>query len=312
MRRAGGWVLGVVAVAAMAGGTWLAFRPILNRETLSVYYERGERGPTDDAILSGLEFAVREAGGRAGGCALKLETKDAGNPSIRFRIFSSDAVLLEARIEDPEGSEVRFRCFVEEERLVHSAAAWAAAAGNRSAVLLDSSRYQKEFEAAGLNVLGTTPFVNDPVIMSERILRWKPDLVFYDGEKAPYHTTFELFDGLRKRGYQGTLLTIDGEPTVSFLAAPTDVVEGTLLVSPIPPPSREFADVYEPATARHAGPHAWPGYLLGKAILGVINEAGSARGADLISACRGHPPRVYPSVLYQFKEGKFVFVQELK
>jgi len=312
MRRAGGWVLGLIVVAAMAGGTWLAFRPILNRETISIYYNRGERGPTDDAILSGLEFAIREAGGRAGGCALKLETKDAGNPSIRFHLFSSDAVLLEARVEDPEGAQARFRCFVEEERLVHSAAMWAAAAGNKSAVLLDSSRYQKEFETSGLNVLGTMPFVDKPDIMSKQILRLKPDLVFYDGEKAPYHTTFELFDGLKKSGYQGTLLTIDAEPTVSFLAAPTDVVEETLLVSPIPPPSREFADVYEPATARHAGPHAWPGYLLGKAVLGVIDAAGSARSADLISACRSHPPRVCPSALYQFKNGKFVFVQDLK
>jgi len=312
MRRAGGWILGVIVVAAMAGGTWLAFRPILNRETLTIYYKLGERGPTDDAILSGIEFAIREAGGRAGGCAVKLDTMDAGNPSIRFLIVPSDAVLLEARIGDPEGSEVRFRCFVEEERLVHSAAAWAAATGTKNAVLLDSSRYKREFEASGLNVLGTTPVVNDPVLMSELILRWKPDLVFYDGENAPYHTTFEIFDGLRKRGYQGTLMTIDAEPTVSFLAAPTAVVEGTLLVSPIPPPSREFADVYEPATARHAGPHAWPGYLLGKAVLGVINEAGSASIADLISACRSHPPRVYPCALYQYKEGKFVFVQSLK
>jgi hypothetical protein len=312
MRRAGGWILGATIIASMAAGVWMAFRPILNRETVSIYYQRGDRGPTDDAVISGLNFAIQEADGRAGGYRLNLETSNARNPSIRFTVCASNPDLLETSIEHSEGAETWFSFSAKDERRIRSVAAWAASAGIKSVIVLDWWQYKKEFEAAGLKVLESTVSIHDLGPLSDQIMRLKPDLVFYGGEPAPYRSTFELFDGLKKKGYEGALLTTDAEPTVSFLAVPTDVVEGTLLASPIPPPSREFAAAYEPASGRHAGPHAWPGYLLGKTIIGWIDAASSSRSDDLVTACRHHPPPVYPGALYQYKQGKFVFVQDLK
>jgi hypothetical protein len=144
------------------------------------------------------------------------------------------------------------------------------------------------------------------------VLSDKPDLLVFAGEEAPYTRTFEFFDGLRKSGYAGRFVTADADPEVSFLAVPTPVVEGTLLVSPIGPPSPEFAAVYEPATGRRAGPHAWPGYLMMNALLNIIERAASRSPSDLRAAFRAYAPVPRPCALYVFKGGKFEFVEDLK
>jgi ABC-type branched-subunit amino acid transport system substrate-binding protein len=146
----------------------------------------------------------------------------------------------------------------------------------------------------------------------DRVLREKPDLVFYAGEAAPYGRAFELFEGLRKRGYAGRLAMGDADPEVSFLAVPARVVEGTLLISAIGPPSPEFAAAYEPATGRRAGPHAWPGYLLMKAVLAGIDRAGSCHGDKLRPAFAKDPSKPRPCALYVARSGKFEFLQDLR
>jgi hypothetical protein len=55
VKRAGGWVLGLLVVASMAGGTWFVVRPALNRKTIAVIFLDSGRGdtPTRRALLRG-------------------------------------------------------------------------------------------------------------------------------------------------------------------------------------------------------------------------------------------------------------------
>src|SRR6185436_4477575 len=98
--------------------------------------------------------------------------------------------------------------------------------------------------------------------------------------------------------FQGRLMTGEADPEVSYLAVPTRIVDGTYLVSPIGLPSPAFAAAYEPATGRHAGPHAWPGYLTMKALLRVLDTAGSRDYEDLRRALVQVGPKPRPCALY--------------
>jgi ABC-type branched-subunit amino acid transport system substrate-binding protein len=206
--------------------------------------------------------------------------------------------------------------------LGRAAAAWSRETRPGRVTLLSEKAIGEEepIAVAFQNAAGDLPLsVVHPFLWTEqelpaldRVLAEKPDLVFYTGEKAPYGSAFDLFDALRKRGYRGLLAMADSDPEVSYLAVPTKVVEGTLLVSTIGPPSQEFAAAYEPATGRHAGPHAWPGYLLMKAVIELIERADSNDGESLYAALMARPAPLRSCALYQFKEGKFVFVQDLK
>lgn len=330
MRRAGGWILGLLVAAAMAGGGWIGLRPILNRETLVVRFVRGERDPSSDAMLSGLRFALDEVGGKAGPCRIELlETSQ--QPGRQGTVFISvcDPFLIEARVQEPDfGVPIKrggtgpepIRVLPTLRELGEAAAAWVLASGATRTVLLcdEKNRFSQDIAdgydersrpvPARLDTMGEE---GTPALL-DRVLLEKPDLVFYAGEAAPFGRAFELFEGLRKRGYAGRLVMGDADPEVSYLAVPARVVEGTILISPIGPPSAEFAAAYEPATGRHAGPHAWPGYLMMKALLAGIDRTGSCHWDKLRAAFEKDPPKPRPCALYVARDGKFAFLQDLK
>ena len=334
MRRAGGWILGFCIVAAMAGGAWIGLRPVLTRETLLIGVTRGERDPSSDAMLSGMRFALDEVGNRAGNCRVELfdpSAQPSRQPAVSMTLGTPH--LLQATASDGDGtlgkplktvsmSVYPLRVLPDLTELGAAAAVWSRESGaSRTVLLSDEPSDRSQQVAEGFVKEGPRPLAHldatgggagGPEPLTDRILAQKPDLVFYSGEDAPYGRAFELFDALRKRGYAGRLAMADADPEVSFLAVPTRVVDGTLLVSPIGPPSREFAAAYEPATGRHAGPHAWPGYLLMKAVLERIERARSGRAAALRDAFWENPSPPRPCALYVARDGKFAFLQDLK
>jgi hypothetical protein len=337
MRRAGGWILGFCIVAAMAGGGWLTIRKVLARETLYVEVTRGHRDPSTDAMMSGIRFALDEAGNRAGGFRIEILDSPLRSPlGPNVYISMGDFILLEANpppdtiaaaIMQYDEALKPLRVLTGQKELGMSAALWAGESGSTRTVLLCDDQSPKSrlislgFEERGPRLIArydTIGVEHGPDLKSsletltEAVLLLKPDLVFYSGEEPPYSRTFEIFAALRKKGYAGRLAMGDADPEVSFLAIPTRVVEGTLLISPIGPPSKEFAIAYEPATGRHAGPHAWPGYLLMKAVLDRVERAGSRNVEKLRGAFYGNPLKPLPPALYVARNGKFEFVQDLK
>ena len=332
MRRAGGWILGLIAVAAMAVGAWIAFRPILSRETIRIAYliSTNARPPSSDAMISGARFAIKESGYKAGGYRIDLLVpSDSGDPPFDILIsVDPDGVLradipsVQWRSSDPPPASpatVRVNADLDSEGwLVFE---WARKTGMKRVTLLydkstaNSERLCRSFEKAmksdDMNREEPMDTAMNRAVLLDRVMTAQPDLVFYAGEAAPYGTAYDLFDALRKRGYGGRLVMGDADPEVSFLAVSSRVVDGTYLVSQIGPPSREFVAAYEPATGRRAGPHAWPAYQLTKEILSIINAQSSNRLMDLRVQADLVRMTPYPCFLYVAREGRFVFVQDL-
>lgn len=334
MRRAGVWCLILLVVASMAGGAWLAFRRVRNRETLGIAYlvSPTARPPSSDAMISGAQFAVNEFSSKAGGYRIDFFVPD-GRGSRAYQVWMGvhDRHLLQGSISaglrplptsgtPPPEPVVRVLPGLDDQG--RAAADWVGQAGTRRVVILcddatpasvairDAFRHRAE--EIGLPVPNSLDTAMERQALLDRVLQDGPDLVFYSGETAPYSTAFDLFEALRKKGYRGKLAMGDADPEVSFLAVSTRVVEGTFLISTIEPPSKEFAALYEPATQRLAGPHAWPGYLTMKALLVLIDRTGSNKPDDLYRAAIARPPELRPCALYQFKEGRFGFLRNLK
>jgi len=337
MRRAGGWVLGIIAVAAMAAGAWMAFRPILKRETLTIQVSRGLRDPSSDALISGMTFGLNRAGNRAGGYHVRLQHSSVpGEPNTRryhppLSINVGEPNLVTAMVLvqhfGPENMmrTAELRVVPDMKDLGRAAAVWARETKAARITILDDREtstleakddfidtFDRLTEDLRVWTVGRTLGMDQRSPALERVLATKPDLVVYAGESAPYGHAFEIFDALRKKGYRGLLAITDSDPEVSYLAVPTEVVDGIFLLSTIGPPSKEFAEAYEPATGRHAGPHAWPGYLLMNAVIDLIDRSRSNKPEDLYAALTAKPESLRPCALYQFKAGKFVFIQDLK
>lgn len=332
MRRAGGWVLGAVVVAAMAGGGWIALRPLFTRETVTIGYFRSAMGrdPSNDAMFSGAQFALQEAGGRAG--RFKLEFADFKTPYSKLPMvwIGTSEALAESGDTQPERFRIsligthpqnvrgELRILADYDDQGRAAAEWAKSKGFSSVfILLDTG----DTKGGGIGDVFRLGFPTSPINHIdpnqwrdevERILLYAPDLLFYSGEEAPYGVAEPLFKHLRAKGLAGTILMGEKDPEVSFLALPCRVPEGTMLISPIGPPSKEFAAAYEPATGRHAGPHGWVGYQAMKAALDVLDRAESARPEEFQSIADRLAPARRPCFLYTARKGTWEFVQELK
>ncbi len=335
MRRAGGWILGVLIVAAMAVGGGIALRPLFTRETVRIGYFRATdaRGPSNDAMFSGAAFAVEEAGRRAGRFRIEFtEVKPIDSKLPPVWMGTSEALLepgdfqpyrfrISVMDTHPRNIEGQLRILPGFTEQGAAAARWARASEAAVILLLrDTASPRGASIAGGFSALLPLARIDhvDPLEPADkratligRILSYSPDLVFYSGEEAPYGTSDALFSALRAKGYAGKLLMAEADPEVSYLAVPCRVPEGTLLLSPIGPPSKEFASQYEPATGRHAGPHGWVGYLAMKAALGVIENSKTASGEEFQSLVDRQTP-TRPCALYVARDGKFAFLQDLK
>ena len=308
----------------MAAGAGFAFRPVFRREALTIAYlvSLDARPPSSASMINGARFAIEEAGSKAGGCKINLIVP-AGieDPVFQVSMSVQDSHLLGAQFQGPKGTAWLFVLPGLEDQ-GKAAAAWAKETGAQKTILLcdlatsSSLAILEGFKSgagkSGVPFEGPIDTAIDRDLLLDRVISAKPDLVFYAGEAAPYSTAHFIFDAIRKKGYTGRLAMGDADPEVSFLAVPHHVVEGTYLISPIGPPSKEFAAAYEPASKRRAGPHAWPAYLTMKAVLEVIDLAGSNRPEDLHQAAALHPTPLRPCALYVSREGNFEFIQNLK
>jgi hypothetical protein len=335
VKRAGGWVLGLVAIAAMVAGGWWALRGAFNRETVGILYEESGRGdtPTRRAILRGAELALAEATHRAGRYRVALLNqppfKKGDAFTVAARIGTSEALAYLGQQQEPPfcisvvdthphpPTKGSFRVTPGCDRQGQTAAAWTMKAGaTRVALLQDKTSLRSLAIAAAFEA--SIPLVHPPFDASvenvDTVLASKPDLVFFSGEEAPYSTTFKIFSALRAKGFRGPLVTAEADPEVSFLATRPDLVEGSYLVTPFLPAPRELA-VRMNATP---GPHVTAGYLAMRAALRAIDRADSIDPATLLRAA-GQLPEFDPSgastrpcAIYIARNGIFEFVEELK
>lgn len=330
MRRAGGWILGAVVVAAMAGGAWIALRPLYTRQQLYIGYFRSSAGrdPSNDAMFSGAQFALDEAGRKAGRFKLEfVESKPIYSKMPPVWIGTSEAMLelgdhrpygLRICLMDtlPKKVDPQVRILAGYAEQGRAAARWAQSTGAKVLLLCDQASPRGAVVSEAFSAALETP--DEHVIPDKRadlvarMLAHAPGVVFYSGEDAPYATAESVFKELRAKGYTGKLLMAEADPEVSFLAVPCRVPEGTLLISPIGPPSKEFAAKYEPATGRHAGPHGWVGYQAMKATLDLLDQMDSLQAEEFERVLAQRKPLQTPCFLYEVRSAKFEFVQELK
>lgn len=295
MKRAGGWLLGLVVVAAMGGGGWFAMRRVFQREDVDVLLYRAQRDPTADALRRGAESALQEASHRAGRYRLRLlEYRQEMIPHSPICIGTSESLLLQGDLQParfmvsafdtlPQDTSGALRISAGCEAQGAAAAAWAKKSGASRVALIrePSSALSQAIADAFEKALGMAMVEVD-----------RADLVFYSGEEAPYGTAFNLFSELRAKGFKGTLVMGEADPEVSFLATRPDLVEGSYLVSPFGTP-----------------PHVTAGYLAMKAVLDTIDRANSVNPKDLRKAAT---PATRPCTLYVARNGRFEFVENLK
>jgi ABC-type branched-subunit amino acid transport system substrate-binding protein len=341
MKRAGGWLLGLLVVATLAGGACFALRHALNREVVAVVYLRSDLGdgPTGQAMARGAQFALEEATHRAGRFRIELldhppSEQDEASPVAAW-FGTSQAVLSMGDVQpapfcvsafdthplEPTGC---FRISPGCERQGQVAAAWVKESGAARIFLIQEagSRRSETIAAAfasrirelGLPVAGRIYSSPKPEIL-DLILAAQPDLVFYSGEEAPYSTSQRLFSGLRAKGYAGTLIMGEADPEVSFLATRPELVDGTYLVSPFAPAPPELAA----RMGTTPGPHVTAGYFAMKAVLDAIDRANSIDAADLRRSAARLPyfdqegrAALRPCALYVARGGKFEYVETLK
>lgn len=305
MKRAGGWLLGFVAVAAMAGGGWFAMRRVFQREDVDILLFRAHRDPTADALKRGAETALQEVDHRVGRFRLRLLEYERGLlPLSPAWIGTSEDFLLQGATEHvqfmvlafdtwPRDTSAAFRITPGCDEQGAAAAAWARKSGASRAALLrepgcELSRAIADAFERGARAQGLT-LVETPE---------RADLVFYSGEEAPYATAFKLFSELRAKGFKGALVMGEADPGVSYLATRPDLVDGCYLVSP-----------FAPGPAGVAGPHVTAGYFAMKAVIAAIDRANSVDPKDLHQAAS---PSTRPCALYVARNGRFEFVETLK
>jgi hypothetical protein len=333
VKRAGGWLLGLVAIGAMGAGGWWALRPAFNRETVGVLFVESGRGPgpTSKALLRGAELALAEATGRAGRYRVEIPDLPPNRRdwyNIAAWIGTSEALLYQGHQQTtpfyvsaidthPHTPNGCFRVTPGCDRQGQTAAAWTMKAGaTRVALLVEKSSLRSQAIAQAFEA--SLPLVRPPfdaaVENVDAVLAAKPDLVFFSGEEAPYSTTFKIFSALRAKGFRGPLVTAEADPEVSFLATRPDLVEGSYLVTPFSPAPRELT-VRMNATP---GPHVTAGYLAMRAALRAIDRADSIDPAALIKAAAQLPEfdpsgaSTRPCAIYIARNGIFEFVEELK
>lgn len=323
-RRAGGWILALLVVGAMAGGGGFALRRTFNRELVTVVMVQSpsDRGPTGKAILRGAGFALEETGRRAGRYRVSLHEREPVTQSslpdtVVAWIGTSEALLSRGH---QQGRPFQVSVFDTHpadpcwERQGACAARWAKKIGRARATLLHDSEsltsraigaaFETAARAQGVQVEGPLDATLENI---DRILASKPDLIFYSGEEAPYVTATKIFAALREKGFAGRLATGEADPEVSYLATRTGPVDGTYLVSPFAPASPDLA-------ARMGfvpGPHVTAGYDAMKRVLDTIDRADSVAEDDLHRVAAALQT-TRPCALYVAKNGVYEFVELLE
>jgi hypothetical protein len=331
VKRAGGWLLGLLVIAVMGAAGAYVVRRVTPRETATVvlFLRYGDYDPTAEALKRGARFALEETRSRAGHYRVHLiEFSQGFVPSSSIWLGTSEDILRLGDVQpppftmtvvdthpwNPAGS---FRITPGCDRQGKAAAAWAKKSGAARIVLLrDKSNLRSQAIATAF--AASAQIVEEPLDDSlenvDRILAAKANLVFYSGEQAPYSTAYNLFAALRGKGYDGTLLMGDADPNVSFLAIRPDLLDGTYLVSPFAPAPPDLAA----RMGKTPGPHVTAGYLALKATLEAIDYANSTEPADLRRAAAKLPyfdaagASTRPCALYVARNGLFQFVEVLK
>ena len=331
-RRAGGWLLGLLVVGAMAGGGWFALRRALQREDalIALLVSENDSIPTRMAIEKGASFALKEAGHRAGKYRLTIQqfypASIYDNPSpIAAWVGPGEAILSRGHPQGRPFSVSVFDSHPAEPQDWYpvtpgwsqqgvAAARWARKTGASRVFLIRdagsfrskaiAASFEKAAAAQGLALTGAADATMENV---GKILVSEADLVFFSGEEAPYSLTTRLFKALREKGFAGSMVSGEADPQVSFLATRPDLLDGTYLVSPFAPAPPELA-------ARMGfipGPHVTAGYFAMKAVLVTIDRANSLSEEALHRAAAILPSARRPCALYVARNGRLEFVETL-
>lgn len=336
MKRAGGWLLGLLAAAAMIGGGWFALRNVLFSPTVIVVLMRDGDAHTvpANALFRGAAFALEEREGRAGKFKVRLvqEAPEPSNsPGTAAWIGGSEVMNLKnnyapisfSAYEVIPWEQGGYPITPGAVQIGANAATWIKRKiGPRVALITDREIQATPFISKGfitaakelnLEILREVEAAHKDLVAE--ILQSRPDAVFYTGETAPYGTTFKLFSALRQNGFKGALVAGDAHPEVSFLATRPDLVEGSFLVSPFAPAPADLAA----RMGTVPGPHVTAGYFAMKTALETLDQANSIEPEELFRAVQklgsfgptnDRPLR--PCAIYAARNGIFEFVEELK
>ena len=330
MKRAGGWLLGVLVVVAMAAGGWFALRRTLFAETVTVVLMRtGNSDPTMKALSRGAAAALAERSGRAGRFRVRLHEADPDTDLPEKTVIwigtsegmnlknDFHATLKVAAFDvDPWRNLGATSLSVTLPQLGDLAAGWAKKSNAARVLLIRdkesthsmfiADRFIKEARRLGLTLVADRSAAEPD--LTEQILSARPDLVFFSGEKAPYGTAKKIFGPLREKGFAGPLVMAEADPEVSYLATRPDLVEGCYLITPFAPAPPDVAARMQTTQ----GPHVTAGYFAMKAVLDILDQADSSDEVELRRAATRVPNLARPCAVYVARSNLFRFVEELK
>lgn len=331
MKRAGGWILGVIVVLAMGGAGWFLSRRLLHRENTEIVVLDSDREPTTKAMRRGAEAALKAFGGRSGRYDVRLYEDQLGFGLTRIWLGTSESILRNGDVQPPP-----FAISVVDTHPAEpvgclritpgsvqqgsAAARWVKSKSiSRVFLLRDplsirsktiAESFQSTARTLGLSIEGPADPIEERNGLVERIIGSRVEAVFYSGEEAPYLTAFTTFTALREKGFTGPLAQAEADPEVSLLATRPNLAEGTFLISPFAPGPPEL----EKAIGMPAGPHVTAGYYAMKATLEAIDHANSIEPEDLRRAAAKLPyfdaqgrAALRKCALYVAKNGRFEF-----
>ncbi len=329
MRRAGGWVLGLLVLAVMAGGAWALLRRVVPSETITIVSILPRGGPGEErseALVNGIALALDERNFRAAQFRVKHKDLDSRSEEARPGTVVKDlsAVAVIGGLDRRQASEISPKLqqakllFVSptcsdlrpqdpgDLRMVArdylqgvGAVQWARRMEVESAFLvdddpLDATGITHSFrwwaQSTGLRIVGDEKY----------FWLYADDAALVHRivrEKPPlvYLAGLDLpsaarfVSRLRGARYGGRIMMSQRGLNPDFMERAGAAAEGVLFTSVLLPPPAEFDREYR---ARHGEPaprEAWTGYRAAKAVLDAVERARTKDRAAIRAACAALP-----------------------
>jgi hypothetical protein len=307
MRRAGGWILGLIVVTGMAAAAMIGLRPILFRKKVTIAFNSSVQWTALEE--KGVRLAFEERNSRAGSFRVEPAfVNQAKREEHNLKIDRSEALWEVVGPRTPPSDPKRLYFYPQDSAVGSRTAQWARRSEIKSVFLLRSASFEAGFEkeatAAGLRC--RSEFLNPQGrSLVEGVLAAEPELVILN------HPVLPVVTSLRKAGYSGKFLVYDPDfEPAGPAGASTPELEGVFLAAlfvPIPSASRKFAGLTE-----------YHGYRMANLVLDAIERAESDDQAAIYRALASSPEfasdgtSTLPGGLYVVRKGALEFVEPLK
>lgn len=305
MNRAGAGVLLAIAVLGMLSGGWVALKPHLRRQKLTLV-SNVPAGPQADAFGRGVKLALEEHDFRAGGFRLDhtnlpsifFPTPALGHASVRLPWIYPWLLPL----QPPAGDSGLFRSSDPDVREGALAACRARAAGARSAyviwdyaglipdhggasfLLIDESSsdgFRRAARKDGISIAGEELLPRHDFEyrhLVARVTRWKTDVVYIDSPGQGGR----LVRDLRAKGYRGRIrlsgraVGADFFPVAGRAANGVEVTWGL-----VPPPPADFDARFRAWFGLPADPQAHFAYARARESLQAMRNTRDVKDVEL-------------------------------